>query len=93
MQVCMYAPMKVSKYACVCMARVRSTSWWDVYQSVDVNEAVQLFNSKVNTILDEMAPNKTFQTSLKYFPWLSENSKLLIRERNKAQQILSENKN
>ena len=74
------------------LARIRSTSWWDVYQSVDVNEAVQLFNSKVNSILDEMAPIKTFQTSSKYCPWLSENSKLLIRERNKAQQILSENK-
>ena len=74
------------------LARIQGISWWDVYQAVDVNEAVQLFSSKVNIILDEMAPIKTFQTSSKYCPWLSEGSKLLIRERNKAQRILSENK-
>ena len=40
-----------------------------------------------------MAPIKTFQTSAKYCPWLSEETKNLIKERNKAQEMLSENKN
>ena len=70
------------------LEEVKKTSWWDVYSSTDVNEAVQLFSSKFN----KMAPVKVFQTSSKYCPWLSDETKELIKERNKAQKILSENK-
>ena len=43
------------------LEKIRNTSWWDVYLTTDVNEAVQLFTTKVTTILDQMAPVKTFQ--------------------------------
>ena len=47
------------------LKEIRDLSWWDVYQSSDANEAVQLFTSKVTSILDKMAPVKTFQTTSK----------------------------
>ena len=75
------------------LQQIRNTSWWDIYQSTDANEAVDIFTNKVNIILDKMAPVKTFQTSSKYCPWLTEQTKTKIRERNQAQEILSENKN
>ena len=75
------------------LEKIRNTSWWDLYQTTDVNVAVELFTSKVNCILDKMAPIKTFQTNSKYCPWLTLETKEIIRERNKAQKTLSENKN
>ena len=75
------------------LERIRSTSWWDLYQTSDVNLAVQLFTSKINCILDEMAPVRTYQTNSKYCPWLTDSTKELISERNRAQKYLSENKN
>ena len=74
------------------LQKIRDTSWWDVYRSTDTDEAVHIFTHKVNTILDQVAPVKTFQVRKKYCPWLSKETKELIRERNKAQAILSENK-
>ena len=53
---------------------------------------MELFTNKVNNILDKMAPVKTFQTSSKYCPWLSEETKKLIKERNRSQELLSESK-
>ena len=60
--------------------------------TTDVNEAVQLFTNKITFILDQMAPVKTFQTTSKYCPWLTENTKKLIKDRNQAQELFSENK-
>ena len=74
------------------LEKIRNLSWWDVYRTDDVDEAVHLLTTKLNSILDTMAPVKTFQTNTKYCPWLSENTKVLIQERNKAQEIASENK-
>ena len=72
--------------------KVKNLTWWDVYQSEDVDEAVSLLTAKLNSILDIMAPVKTFQTNSKDCPWLSGKTKILILERNKAQQLLSENR-
>ena len=74
------------------LEKIRNLSWWDVYRTDDVDEAVHLLTTKLNSILDTMAPVKTFQTNTKYCPWLSEDTKVLIQERNKAQEIASENK-
>ena len=71
---------------------IRNSSWWDVYRTDDVDEAVHLLTTKLNSILDTMAPGKTFQTNIKYCPWLGDVPKVLIQERNKAQEIASENK-
>ena len=40
-----------------------------------------------------MAPIKTFQTTSKFCPWLTEETKMMIVRRNQAQEELSENKN
>ena len=76
----------------VFLQKIRDTSWWDVYSCTDTDEAVQLFSHKVNSILDIMAPIRTFQARSRYCPWLSEGTKVLIKERNIAQARLSENK-
>ena len=57
-----------------------------------MDEAVDILTRKINSILDEMAPIKTFQTKSKYCPWLTEETKELIKQRNNAQKVLSENK-
>ena len=66
---------------------VKNISWWDLYQTTDVSQAVELFTSKINTILDQMAPVKTFQTSSKYCPCLTEKTKLMIKERTELSNI------
>ena len=50
---------------------IQNRSLWDVYSSSDVNEASQILTQKINSVLDKMAPVKTFQTRTKYSPWLS----------------------
>ena len=40
----------------VFLEKIRDTSWWNVYQATDTNEAVHLFTNKINFILDKMAP-------------------------------------
>ena len=64
---------------------IRSISWWEVYSCNDVNLAAQLFTDKITTILDEMAPVRKYQIRKKYAPWLSNNTKEKINERNLAQ--------
>ena len=77
----------------VFLQKIRSLSWWDLYQATDVNKAVDIFTKKVSHVLDQVAPVKTFQTSSKYCPWLTQETKVLIKERNKVQENLSKNKN
>ena len=42
--------------------------------------------SKLSEILDVMAPIRSFQVRTKYVPWMSQNTKNTIKERNLAQQ-------
>ena len=65
------------------MEKIRQLTWLDIYQSEDVDEAVNLLTTRLNRILDKMAPIKTFQTNSKYCPWISGQTKLLMLERNK----------
>ena len=76
------------------LQRIREISWWDIYQASEIDLSVSLLTSKIGLVLDEMAmaPLKTFQTTSKYCPWLTKESKLLIERRNTAQHKLSENK-
>ena len=69
---------------------LENTMWWDVYSCSDVNEAVGLLTSKLTKILDRMAPMRVIQVRQKYCPWLSQKTKDLIKERNKAQEKASE---
>ena len=72
---------------------IQELSWWDIYESEDPNEAAYLLTNKINTILDRLAPVKTFQIRSKYAPWLSEATKDLIKKRNQAQKVAAESKN
>ena len=74
------------------LKEVKKISWWNIYLSEDPNEAANKFTSKISSILDKMAPLKTFQTRSKYCPWLSEQTKSLIKHRNEAQQQYSREK-
>ena len=47
---------------------IQHTSWWNVYESDDVEEAVKLVTEKIQMILDDLAPIKTFQVRSKFTP-------------------------
>ena len=53
----------------------------------DVDQAVHLFTTKVNNILD------TFQVRKKYAPWLSDETKEVLEQRNNAQKKASTTRN
>ena len=67
------------------MAEVENIKWWDIYQAEDVDLAVQLFSDKLTSILDRHAPVKTIQTRTRYVLWLSQETKLLMEQRDQAQ--------
>ena len=71
---------------------MRNISWWELYNSEDVNEAVDIFSRKISLILDKMAPIKTFQVYKKYASWLSTETKNLMLERDQAQKNAANSK-
>ena len=71
---------------------VRDISWFDLFMSQDVHQATNLLTTKLNSILDVMAPVKTFQVRKKYAPWLSEETKDLIKKKKEAQIVAVESK-
>ena len=73
-------------------AAVKELSWWDVYTCDNANQAAKLLTTKLSTILDTMAPIRTIQVRNKYAPWLSENTKELLNQRNAAQLTASQTK-
>ena len=62
----------------------------EILDCTDVNEAAELLVSKMNRILDIMAPVRTIQCRSKYAPWLSEETKNLQNERNAAQETAAQ---
>ena len=58
----------------------------------DDYQAAQLLTDRLTDILDTMAPIKTIQVRTKYAPWLSNTTKKLMEERNKAQTNATETK-
>ena len=63
----------------------RKISWWDLYSSEDVDEAVEIFTTKFCSVLDKFAPIKKFQCRNRYAPWLSCETKDLMKKRNQVQ--------
>ena len=72
---------------------VQQISWWDLYTCEDPDKAAEILTSKLTSFLDQMAPVRTIQVRAKYAPWLSDNTKHLMKERNEAQKVASETKN
>ena len=71
---------------------MKQLSWWDLYSCDDRDKAAEILTCKLTTILDQMAPVRTIQVRTKYAPWLSDNTKDLIKNRNEAHKIASETK-
>ena len=64
-----------------------------MYLCDDIATAVNLVSTKLNNILDEMAPVKVIQVRSHYAPWMSEKTKQKILERDIAQKRASETQN
>ena len=64
---------------------VKNISWWELYSCQDPEVAAAMLTEKLSAILDTMAPLKTIQVRSKYAPWLSQDTKNLMKERNAAQ--------
>ena len=60
-------------------------SWWDVYMTTEVNNALKIFNEKLLSILDLHAPVRTIQVRNNFAPWLSSSTKELMKERDRMQ--------
>ena len=69
---------------------VQHISWLDLYLSQNVDDAVGLFSRKITSILDMMAPMKTFQVRNSYAPWLSEETVKLMKVRDELHKLASE---
>ena len=72
---------------------VGGTNWWDLYSCEDPEQAVNIFTTKLNMILDQVAPIKRIQVRNKYAPWLSNATKALITDRDLAQKKAAESNN
>ena len=54
---------------------------WDLYQCQDADKAAELFSAKINAVLDNHAPVVTVQIREKLAPWVSNETKLLMSQR------------
>ena len=57
------------------------------------NQAAEILTRKLSEILDTMAPVRTIQIRTKYAPWLSDNTKELLKLRNNAQAKANQSRN
>ena len=53
------------------LGRVKDISWFNLYMCEESNTAVK--------ILDELAPIKTIQMRTRYEPWLTKETKVLLK--------------
>ena len=67
-------------------AEIGLVQWIDVYLCDNADAAVQIFTKKITDVLDRHAPVKSVQVRAKYAPWLSNLTKMMIQQRNLAQQ-------
>ena len=61
-----------------------------MYSTTDVDMAVKLLTDKIASALDKFAPVKTIQVRPTYAPWLTEEAKELMNQRDLAQLIASQ---
>ena len=65
--------------------KVSELSWFELYLCDDVEKAVHLLTSNINRVLDQFAPVRTVQMRSRYAPWLSSETKAIMKERDAAQ--------
>jgi hypothetical protein len=61
--------------------------WFDVYNSYNVDVAVKLLTDKITAVLDKFAPVKTIQVKPNYAPWLTDQVKEVMKERDRGQLV------
>ena len=67
------------------LTAVKELSWLDLYLCENPSKAVELLTKKLGEILDAMAPIRTIQVRTKYAAWLTDQTKALLKDRDKAQ--------
>ena len=68
------------------LLEIKAIQWWNVYNCNNLDEAVNIFTNLICKILDrdDMAPIRTFQQRHRYAPWLSEETKSVMANRDNA---------
>ena len=71
------------------ISEVQNIRWWNVYSSMGVDEAVSAFTNNITSILNrqDMAPMRGFQSQINYASWLSDETKLVMQERDRATEL------
>ena len=71
------------------LAEIKSINWMCVYSCENVDTAVQVLTDKISDILNrkDMAPVKMFQPRDHYAPWLSDETKIIMGQRDNAQTL------
>ena len=63
--------------------------WADVLTCLDLDEAVKIFTQKLNEIYNQHAPWTVYQKRKNHAPWIMQELKDLMRERDKWKGTLS----
>ena len=72
---------------------MKASRWLNLYMSEDVNEAAEMLTKRVTELLDKYAPVRTIQVRSRYAPWLSDETKSIMKERNLAQHFAQRTQN
>ena len=72
-----YKYFRVEKF----LEDLRHLDWSDVLTCFDINQAVQIFTQKLNSIYDQHAPWIVYQKQKNYAPWITHDMKNLMSER------------
>lgn len=86
-------PPRIINYRCfrnfdldVFLADLYSLPWYDVIIENDIDEKIRIFNNLLSLLFDRHAPIKERKVSKPKAPWLTDNLKLLMKQRDKALQ-------
>ena len=76
-----YHTSKFNKLRCI--EKFKQTNWTDISEQVNVNIANSLLENKIKEIIDSEAPMVTLQMRTKYNKFLTNETKLLMEERDR----------
>ena len=77
------------------LKELEKKEWLGIYlEEEDVDKAVKIFTDNITSILDrkDMAPVRSIQNRRNYCPWISDDTKDLMRQRDEAVKKNNENK-
>ena len=71
----------------ICKQEIKAIDWTDLYNQTDVNLTYNIFSEKFCKILNNMAPMRKSQIRKKHTPWITEQTKAKMLERNIARDV------